>query len=43
MYFSDKGWCKMDIAIAKGKHLHDKRQSIRNREDARDLREAKRI
>ena len=43
IYFSDKGWCKMDIAIAKGKHLHDKRQSIRNREDARDLREAKRI
>ena len=43
MYFSDKGWCKIDIAIAKGKHLHDKRQSIRNREDARDLREAKRI
>ena len=43
MYFSDKGWCKMDIAIAKGKHLHDKRQSIRNREDARDLGEAKRI
>ncbi len=43
MYFSDKGWCKMDIGIAKGKHLHDKRQSIRNREDARDLREAKRI
>lgn len=42
VYFNNKGWCKMDIAIAKGKQMHDKRQALRNREDARDLREAKR-
>jgi SsrA-binding protein len=45
IYFSD-GYAKVEIALARGKDLYDKRQSIRERETRRDiergLREARR-
>jgi SsrA-binding protein len=47
MYFSDQGSrAKVEIALARGKDVYDKRESIRTREMARDvqreLREARR-
>jgi SsrA-binding protein len=45
IYFSD-GYAKVEIALARGKDLYDKRQAIRERETRRDiergLREARR-
>lgn len=32
IYFDDKGKAKLEIALAKGKKLHDKRQSEKNRD-----------
>ncbi len=34
-------WVKLEIGLAKGKRLHDKRQSMRNKEDRRTLRSLK--
>lgn len=36
MYFNDKGIAKVEIAIAKGKKAHDKRQTERDRSWAKD-------
>ena len=36
LYFNAKGLVKMEIGIGKGKKLHDKRESIKQREIARD-------
>jgi SsrA-binding protein len=38
VYFSDKGYAKLDIGIAKGKKLHDKRDTIKAKDADRDLR-----
>lgn len=35
-----RGWVKVDIALAKGKKLHDKRDDIRKRQDQRDMQRA---
>lgn len=37
LYISDKGFAKVDIAIAKGKKLYDKRESIKSKDIDRDL------
>lgn len=37
MYFNDKGLAKIEIGLAKGKKLHDKRESIRQKDQERDL------
>ncbi len=37
LYLSEKGWAKLDIALAKGKREHDKRHSLRDSENKRDL------
>lgn len=37
LYFNEKGLAKMDIALCRGKKQYDKRDSIRDREDKRDL------
>ena len=37
LFFSEKGWAKLQIGLGKGKKLHDKRQSIRKKEDERML------
>ncbi|MBD2040550.1 SsrA-binding protein SmpB [Microcoleus sp. FACHB-672] len=39
MYFK-RGWVKIDIALGKGKKLHDKREDERRREDKRDIERA---
>lgn len=37
LFISDKGLAKLVIGVARGKKAHDKRQSIREREDKRSL------
>jgi SsrA-binding protein len=37
LFLNDRGLAKLEIALAKGKKLHDKRDSIRDREAKREL------
>lgn len=37
MYLNQRGICKLKIAVAKGKKLHDKRETIKNRENDREM------
>lgn len=37
VFISDKGFAKVEIALAKGKKLHDKRESIKERENKREI------
>ena len=37
LFINKKGWAKLEIAIAKGKKLHDKRETIKERENKRDM------
>lgn len=37
MFLSDKGWAKMEIALAQGKKLYDKRQDLKEKDDKRDM------
>ena len=37
VFISDKGYAKLIIALAKGKKLYDKRETIKDRENKRDL------
>jgi len=37
LYISDKGWAKIEIALAKGKKLHDKREDLKKRDDKRQM------
>ena len=37
IFISEKGFAKMVIGIGKGKKEYDKRQSIKEREDRRDM------
>jgi SsrA-binding protein len=37
MFTSERGFAKVEIALAKGKKLFDKRDSIKEREVARDM------
>ena len=39
LFINSRGFAKMEIALAKGKKLHDKRDSIRNKEDKRMIKE----
>ncbi len=32
MYFNDRGWAKVEVALCKGKQSHDRREDIRKRE-----------
>jgi SsrA-binding protein len=43
LFISDKGYAKMDIALAKGKKLYDKRETIKDRDNKRDLDRVKKI
>jgi SsrA-binding protein len=38
LYINDRGRAKIEIGIARGKQLHDKRDTIAKRENERDLR-----
>ena len=37
VFLNDKGLIKMEIALAKGKKIHDKRESIKSRDIDRDM------
>ncbi len=37
LFLTDKGWAKLDIALCKGKKTHDKRNTIKDRDNKRDL------
>jgi SsrA-binding protein len=37
MYFNERGRIKLQLALAKGKKLHDKREGIKEREARRDI------
>ena len=36
IYFNDRGRAKLEIALAKGKHLHDKRETEKKRDWAKE-------
>lgn len=38
LFINDKGLAKLEIGLAKGKKVHDKRESIRQRETEREIR-----
>lgn len=40
LYINDRGRAKVEIGLARGKQLHDKRDTIAKRESERDLRRA---
>lgn len=37
MFISEKGWVKLEIALAQGKKLHDKREDLKEKDDKRDM------
>lgn len=37
VFISEKGWVKMNIAVARGKKNYDKRQSLKEKDAKRDL------
>ena len=37
LFINEKGLAKLEIALCQGKHAYDKRQSIRERDDKREL------
>lgn len=41
MYINDRGWAKLDIALARGKKQHDKRDSLKEKQLKRDMDRAK--
>ncbi len=42
LFINDRGYAKLEIALARGKKLHDKRESIRERDARRELDRIKR-
>ncbi|CDF80060.1 ssrA-binding protein [Formosa agariphila KMM 3901] len=43
LFINDKGFAKLDIALAKGKKLFDKRETIKDRDNKRNLDRVKKI
>ena len=37
LYITDKGWAKIEIALAKGKKLFDKREDLKRKDDKRQI------
>ncbi|MCQ2333941.1 MAG: SsrA-binding protein SmpB [Paludibacteraceae bacterium] len=37
MFINEQGFAKLEIALCQGKHAYDKRQSIREKDDQREL------
>lgn len=37
LFLNENGWAKLEIALATGKKIHDKRQTIKDRDNKRDL------
>lgn len=40
LYITQKGWAKLEIALAKGKKLYDKRESLKEKNTQRDIERA---
>lgn len=40
LYINEKGWAKIDIALAKGKKLYDKRENLKSKDIKRDIERA---
>jgi SsrA-binding protein len=38
IFFNDKGWAKLEIGLGKGKKVHDKRNTIKERDTDREMR-----
>lgn len=38
LFINEKGFAKLEIAVAKGKKIHDKRETIKKRESDREIR-----
>jgi len=38
LFINDKGFAKLEIVLAKGKKIHDKRESIKKRDSDREIR-----
>jgi SsrA-binding protein len=36
-FISDSGYAKLKVAVAKGKKLHDKRESLKDKDISRDI------
>ena len=36
LYFTPRGWAKVELGLAKGKKTHDKRQAIKERDWQRE-------
>jgi SsrA-binding protein len=43
IYFNDRGIVKVEIALARGKKVHDKRHSIRDKDLKRDMERMKKL
>lgn len=43
LYINENGWAKLEIALAKGKKTHDKRQIIKDRDNKRALNRLKKF
>ncbi len=37
VFLSDKGYAKVEVAVAKGKKLHDKRESLKDKDISREI------
>jgi SsrA-binding protein len=37
LFVNNKGWAKIDIALARGKKLHDKRHDLKAKDDQRQM------
>ena len=37
LYINEKGLAKLDVALAKGKKIYDKRQTLKDKEDRREM------
>jgi len=37
IYFNERGWAKVELGLAKGKKLYDKRRDIAERDERREL------
>lgn len=40
LYITQRGWAKVDIALARGKKIHDKREDIKQRDAKREMNRA---
>jgi SsrA-binding protein len=37
LFINERGWAKLEISLAKGKKLHDKRDSLKEKDTQRDI------